>query len=107
MEMPGEMYIKTAQGEYILDRRSASMDLQQSVLKILSKVETMENNIELKLEAVKEKISNLDEKVFNNISAKAKQIEDIEKKLSAHCDDEDEINDVLSEHDKKWQAAET
>lgn len=73
--MPGEMYIKTAHGEYIPDRRSASMDLQQSVLKILSKVETMENNIELKLEAVKEKISNLDEKVFNNISAKAKQID--------------------------------
>lgn len=98
-----EVYYKDDSGQLIPDRRSNNnMEVQQAVLKLLAKVESMDANIETKLEAVKDKISNLDEKVFNNIALKEKQIEELKKKLDEHVDVE---NDVLTDHDKRLDVA--
>lgn len=92
-------YIKDPQtGQFIPDRRGNNMELQQAVLKLLAKVESMETNIETKLEAVKDKISNLDEKMTNRVDL-------VENKIDEHCEDEDDINDVLDEHDKSIEKA--
>lgn len=100
--MNGEYYIKTPQGEYIKERRSfTTMDL------ILTKIETMENNIEVKLEAVKDKMGLLEDKINTTLSVHQKAIEDLDAKLSKHCDDAEEIDNALSEHDKKLNTAET
>lgn len=100
-----EVYYKDDTGQLIPDRRSNNnMEVQAAVLKLLAKVESMDANIETKLEAVKDKISNLDEKVFNNIAMKEKQIEELKKKLEEHVNDEENI---LDEHDKKLDAAKT
>ena len=98
-------YIKLPNGQFIPDRRSDTMDLHHGLVKLIGKVETMENNLEIKLESVKDKISNLEEKVFNNIELKGKHIDELEKKIDDHCEDEDSVNDVLIEHDKNWEVA--
>lgn len=93
------VYIKDPQtGQFIPDRRGNNMELQQAVLKLLAKVESMEVNIETKLESVKDKIGNIDEKLTNRVDV-------VEKKIDNHCNDEDSINDTLIEHDKKLENA--
>ncbi len=92
-----ELYYKNENGQFIPDRRSSNnMEIQQAVLKLLAKVESMETNIETKLEAVKDKIGNIDEKLTNRVN-------ELEKKIENHCEDEDEINQTLTEYDKKWE----
>lgn len=81
------------------ERRSSPMEMQQAVLKLISKVESMERNIDIKLEAVFDKIENIN-------TGLTQKIELVDKKLSDHCDDEDEINNVLDTHDKKINKAE-
>ena len=74
---------------------------------LLTKIETMENNIEVKLEAVKDKIGLLEEKVNNTLSVHNKAITDLDNKLSKHCDDAEEVDSALLELDKKLHDAET
>lgn len=95
-----ELYYKDSEtGQVIPDRRSSNnMEIQQAVLKLLAKVESMETNIETKLEAVKDKIGNIDEKLTN-------RVDELEKKIDNHCEDEDDINELLDEHDKSIQNA--
>lgn len=76
------------------------MELQTSLLKLLANIESMERNIDTKLEAVKDKINNLDDKVTS-------RIDHIEKQVDTHCDDEDIINEMLNDHDKKIIKAES
>ena len=95
-----DIYIRDpVSGQLIPDRRSNNnMEVQQAVLKLLAKVESMETNIETKLEAVKDKISNLDEKMTNRVDL-------VENKIDEHCEDDDDINTILDEHDKKIENA--
>lgn len=94
-----DIYIRDpVSGQLIPDRRSNNMEIQQAVLKLLAKVESMETNIETKLEAVKDKISNLDEKMTNRVNL-------VENKIDEHCEDDDNINTILDEHDKKIENA--
>lgn len=82
-----------------IERRGTTpMEMQTSLLKLISKVESMDTNLETRLEAVKDKISNLDEKMTNRISL-------IEKQINVHCEDESEINDILDKHDKSIEAS--
>lgn len=74
------------------------MEVQQAVLKLLAKVESMETNIETKLEAVKDKIGNIEEKMTN-------RIEDIDKKLESHCNDDNDIDSILDSHDRSLEKA--
>ena len=80
------------------ERRKQAMEIQQAVLKLIAKVETMETNIELKLETVKDKIQNLDDKMSERILT-------IHTRLENHCDDDENINDILDEHDKSIEKA--
>lgn len=94
-----DIYVRDpVSGQLIPDRRSNNMEIQQAVLKLLAKVESMETNIETKLEAVKDKISNLDEKMTNRVDL-------VENKIDEHCEDDDNINTILDEHDKKIENA--
>jgi len=92
--------IKLPSGESISDRRINTVEVQTAVLKLLAKVESMEGNIEVRLEAVKEKIENLDSKMSS-------RIESVEARLIDHCDDEKDINEVLGQHDKSIEKAKT
>lgn len=101
-----ELYFKDPNTEqYLPERRiNTTMEMQQALLKLIAKVEArdnnietkleaMETNIETKLEAVKDKVSNIDEKLSN-------KVQELEKKINDHCDDTDQIDEVLSKHDK-------
>lgn len=76
------------------------MEIQQSVLKLLAKVESMETNIETKLESVKDKISNLDEKVSTRIDF-------IEKQIEEHIEADSDIKPTLETHHTSIEKAKT
>lgn len=97
--MSEQLFIKDpVTGQIIPDRRNNNMELQAAVLKLLAKVESMETNIETKLESVKDKIGNIDEKL-------SYRVDSVEKKIDEHCDDDSVINSTLNEHDKKLENA--
>ena len=68
---------------------------EQTMLKIVMKLETMETNLDLKLEAVKDKISNLEEKVYNNFDHKDQIISDLTDKIQDHFEDDQIRNDSI------------
>ena len=95
-----ETFVKLPDGSYVPERREATtMDLQASLMKVLTKMESMEINIDLKLENVKERMSNIDEKIASRMTI-------VEDKITQHFCDEVKIDEVLDEHDRKWTEAE-
>jgi hypothetical protein len=82
----------------IPERRKDSMEIQQAVLKLISKVEIMESNIELKLESVKDKIQNLDDKMTDKINH-------INIKFENHCTEASETTELLEQHDRELDKA--
>ena len=94
-----ETLVRLDDGTLVPDRRSPSMDVQQSLLKVITRMESMEENIGGKIEIVTEKVKNLDERL-------ASRIDMLERRIDDHCDDEEEVNAALTEHDRKWTEAE-
>lgn len=94
-----ESLIRLEDGSLVPDRRGSNMDLQQSVLRMIARMESMEENIGGKLEVVTEKVKNLDERL-------ASRIDVLEKRVENHCSDEEEVNQALAEHDRKFSEAE-
>jgi hypothetical protein len=118
-----ELNLKTGMMEFVkmsepyngVDRRN-NLDIQQSILKVLSKVETMETNIETKLDAhgqttsaklelMSGKLENLESKLTNSINTEARRIIDIETKIKDHFQQEDDVSDILEKHDRDLEVA--
>lgn len=97
--MKEELYYRDANGNLVLDQRKSnnmeSITTEQSMLKIVVKLESMETNLDLKLEAVKDKISNLEEKVYNNFDHKDQIINDLTTKLQDHFEDDEIRNSSI------------
>lgn len=62
-----DMYVRDTAGNFVLDRRRDSMEIQQSVFKLIASVESLKENVEISLESVKDKISNLDTKIGDKL----------------------------------------
>ena len=56
-----------------------SLELQKTILKLVSKVESMEETVNLKLENVKDKITHIEDKLLNHIGL-------VNKKLDTHIE---------------------
>lgn len=94
-------YIKLPSGEFVEERRGkTTMDIQQTLLKLVSNVESMEKNVETQLIAVIDRISNVDEKLVNKINY-------LEEKMNDHFQDEKKTDESIADHDKKLMKAET
>ena len=97
-----ENYIRLDNGEMIPDRRNLPMDTQQTqvtLLKILSKVETIEINNEIKLSGITDKIENLNDKLVGKLKV-------LEEKFEEHVKEEENITSLLGQHDEKLETAE-
>lgn len=93
-------FIRLPNGEYVPDRRSTNtMELQATLVKLVGKVESMEQMVETKLEAVKDKISNIDEKLETRIAV-------LEEKFDEHNIEEKSTDAQLAEHDRKLTSVE-
>ena len=99
--MGDELYYYDKQtGQYLPERRSiTTMEMQQALLKLIANVESMEKNEQIQLQAIDDRISNLDEKIVNRLKY-------LEERVDNHCDDEGDINDMLDKHDEKLNKAE-
>lgn len=91
--------------DYNGEERRQNMDLQTTLLQLVSKVEAMDKNIDIKLvsmeenlnikiESVKDKVGNLEEKLKDKIST-------LENRVSNHVEDEKLIIETINDHDKK------
>lgn len=90
-------WITLPDGRVVEDRRSN--DLQTTVLKLVSKMESVEENISIKLESVSDKIKNLDDRLTNKISC-------IESDLDKHYTTDSITNDTLNTLDNKMTGTE-
>jgi len=73
---------------------------------IESKLDLQAQKTDSKLELMSGKLENLEEKLTVSIDAKERRIIEIEDRLDSRCDDDNEINKTLVEHDKVLQKAE-
>lgn len=85
-------YANLPDGTMIPERR-AEPNIQQNILRVIAKMSTMEENISIKIDGVKENVKNLDERLSNRISH-------LETKLNDHFDGADEIDQQLAKHDE-------
>ena len=84
-----EEFVKLDDGRLIPDRRNTTnMDIQQTMLKLVAKFESMENNVEIKLQSVNDKITNMEERMLGKLELKDQKVQGIEAVLDGHLEDE-------------------
>lgn len=106
-----ERYIKIDGGEMIPDRRETIMDPQQvqtTLLKILSKVETLEISNLTHLNGLTERINNLDEKTSSSFKLLDDKIVGslklLEDRFNDHIKVSDDMNETIGEHQELLNA---
>lgn len=84
------------------ERRSLN---QQAFYSALSKIEQVPTQIsslkevmQVELTSIRNDLKNIEDKVMTRVST-------IEDRLSEHCKDEDEIDEILGEHDRNFEKA--
>jgi len=98
-----EILIKNEEtGELFPDRRSSTMEIQQTLFKISAQMNTIEEKVDLKM-------NNLEQKMdikFGALSELLKEkIITVEKKVDEHCSDYT-VDATLKEHDDKIRITE-
>lgn len=83
-------------------------DVQQTLLKLVAKVESMENNIDIKLQSVNDKILNMEERMLGKLELREQKVQSLEQTLCDHTADEKKLLEAaasLEAHKEKFDIA--